>query len=99
MLKRWIRELSEVSESISPISDTDKSRKEGLSELVNYLKGELSDLELWYNNGMKKKAKKVNKKIINELNKAAERNAAKRNSDIMAHGGPGFVSNSWDGRY
>jgi hypothetical protein len=46
MLKRWIRELSEVSESISPISDTDKSRKEGLSELVNYLKGELSDLEL-----------------------------------------------------
>jgi hypothetical protein len=45
MLERWIRELSDVSESISPISDMDKSRKEGLSELVNYLKGELADLE------------------------------------------------------
>ena len=49
---------------------------------------------------MKKKAKKVNKKkIINELNKAAERNAAKRNSDIMAHGGPGFIPLSWEDRY
>jgi len=48
---------------------------------------------------MKKKAKKVSKKIINELNKAAERNAAKRNSDIMANGGPGFIPKSWEDRY
>ena len=49
---------------------------------------------------MKKKAKRVNKKkIINELNKAAERNAAKRNSDIMASGGPGFIPTEWFDRY
>jgi len=48
---------------------------------------------------MKKKAKKVSKKIINELNRLAEIKAAKRNSDIMAHGGPGFIPKSWEDRY
>ena len=44
MLKRWILELSEVSESISPISENNKSRKEGLLELVKYLEEELKEL-------------------------------------------------------
>lgn len=48
---------------------------------------------------MKNKKKVNKKKIINELNKAAERNAAKRNSDIMAHGGPGFIPAEWLDRY
>ena len=45
--------------------------------------------ELWYNNSMKKKtAKKVDKKkIINELNAAAERLQRKRIQSILDHGG------------
>jgi hypothetical protein len=44
MLKKWILELSEVSESISPISENNKSRKEGLLELVKHLEEELKEL-------------------------------------------------------
>ena len=45
--------------------------------------------ELRYNNSMKKKAtKKVDKKkIINELNAAAERLQRKRHQSILDHGG------------
>lgn len=45
-LKRWIKELSEVSETILPTSEMNVSRKEGLFGLVEHLKNELKALEL-----------------------------------------------------
>jgi hypothetical protein len=45
-LERWIKELSEVSETILPTSEMNVSRKEGLFGLVELLKNELKALEL-----------------------------------------------------
>jgi hypothetical protein len=45
-LKRWIKELSEVSETILPTSEMNVSRKEGLFGLVEHLKKKLKALEL-----------------------------------------------------
>jgi hypothetical protein len=45
-LKRWIKELSEVSESILPTSESEAIRKEGLFGLVEHLKKKLKALEL-----------------------------------------------------